>query len=198
MSETGEALVATRVLRPFLQAMTQRSDPTIIDLGAAVGRNLDALAATGPCCVRFLDLWSTVPPPDTPQQPASLTADSLDQWEIPDGSVDGVLCWDVMDDLEDGAATLLAARLTRWLRPEGLVLAMFGTAAPAMRPRARYVIADADNLRRDVDVSTMRWQRRHDNRHILRLFPRLRVTESTLLQHHTHEVLLRKPSYTLD
>ena len=198
MSETGEALVATRVLRPFLRAMAQRTAPTIIDLGAAVGRNLDALAATGPCCVRFLDLWSVVPQPDTPHQPAALTADSLDQWEIPAGSVDGVLCWDVLDDLEDGSATLLAERVTHWLRPEGLVLAMFGTAAPAMRPRARYVIADADNLRRDVDASTMRWQRRHDNRHILRLFPRLRVTESTVLPPHTHEVLLRKPSYTLD
>ena len=50
-----------------------------------------------------------------------------------DGEVDGILCWDLIDYLDRGAAQALADQLTRVLRPEGALLGFFGTA-PAATP----------------------------------------------------------------
>ena len=44
-----------------------------------------------------------------------------------EGSVDGILCWDLMDHLSRPAAQVLAKQLTRVLRPDGTLLAFFGS-----------------------------------------------------------------------
>mgnify|MGYP001033332310 CR=1 FL=1 len=61
--------------------------------------------------------------------------------------MDGILCWDMIDYLDRPAAQALAGQLTRVLRPDGALLAFFGTAQPRETRYTKYIIVDEVNLR---------------------------------------------------
>ena len=65
----------------------------------------------------------------------------------PDSTVDGILCWDLIDYLDRAAAQALADQLTRVLRPEGALLGFFGTAKPRDTRYTKYIIVDEVNLK---------------------------------------------------
>ena len=62
-------------------------------------------------------------------------------------SVDGILCWDVMDFLDRPAANALAPSLTRILRPDGALLGFFSTAEGRAQVYTKYIVVDDTNLR---------------------------------------------------
>jgi hypothetical protein len=111
-----------------------------------------------------------------------------------DGSVDGILCWDVIDYLDRRSAQELAVQLTRVLRPEGALLGFFGTAQPRDAHYTKYIIADEVNLKHRPYASARGRQAILLNRDIIRLFPGLRVSDSFLLQNNQREILFRKTS----
>src|SRR5260370_25724121 len=63
------------------------------------------------------------------------------------GTVDGILCWDLIDYLDRAAAQALAGQLTRLLRPDGALLGFFGTARVRETRYTKYIIVDDMNLR---------------------------------------------------
>jgi hypothetical protein len=64
-----------------------------------------------------------------------------------DGTVDGILCWDLIDYLDRSAAQVLGGELTRVLRPDGALLGFFGTAQSRETRYTKYIIVDEVNLR---------------------------------------------------
>jgi hypothetical protein len=100
-----------------------------------------------------------------------------------------------MDYLDRPAAQALADQLTRLLKPEGVLLAFFGTAQPRDAHYTRYVIVDDVNLKHRTYPATRGRQAILANRDIIRLFDRLRVSDSFLLQNNLREILFRKPAY---
>jgi hypothetical protein len=109
------------------------------------------------------------------------------------GSVDGILCWNFFDYLDSAAAQVLAAALTRLLRPDGTVLAFFTTVAVTNGRFAKYVILDDDSVRQRPYSTGGGPQKVLPNRDIIRMFDGLKVSESFLLKTNVREFLFRKP-----
>ena len=63
------------------------------------------------------------------------------------GTVDGILCWDLIDYMDKASAQYLATELTRLLRPDGALLGFFGTAKVHDSRYTKYVIVDEVNLK---------------------------------------------------
>lgn len=185
--------MASAALPRFLGAVRSTPTPVLLDLGPAVGSNITFLGQELGCKIHVEDLYADL---DRHVQQGAL--DRLPEFlatrfRLPDESADAVLCWDIVDYLDVAAAQALADQLMRVLRPDGALLAFFATvAAPEMR-YTKYVIADEHHLRHRPYPAACRRQRVLENRDIVRLFDRLRVSDSFLLRSNLREVLFRKP-----
>lgn len=184
---------STKALRKFLASLTAREAPVLVDLGPVVGSNVSFFGEQLGCKIFVEDLFA-----DVDRHISARTLDALPAFlegrlHQADGSVDGILCWDLLDYLDRASAQKLAAALTRMLRPQGTLLGFFGTAPPRDATSTKYVIVDDMTLRHRFCATEGR-QTALVNRDILRLFPGLHVSDSFLLQNNLREILFRKPA----
>lgn len=185
----------TKALRKFLAAVSDRESPTLLDLAPVVGGNLNFLGDHLGCKIIVEDVYT-----ELERHARAGTLDAMpgyfaSRFRHPDASVDGVLCWDLFDYLDRPTAQALADQLTRVLRPEGALLAFFGTAQLRQPHYTRYVIVDDLNLRYRSYPASQPKQAILANRDIIRLFAGLRVSDSFLLQNNLREILFRRPTY---
>lgn len=187
------AVHACLTLRPFMEAMRSRPAPVIVDLGPVIGTNVSFLGEHLSCKLYPEDLYADFDRPFSRGE-SETAAPVLAAKLLQDpGSVDGVLAWDVFDYVRHDEAAAIAARLTKLLRPGGLVMALFTTEPRAETSSRRYVIVDAEHVRHRPAPGA-RWARQvwplGDIEALLRP---LEVVESHLLAHHQRELLLRQP-----
>jgi hypothetical protein len=188
------AVFATKALRKFLAAVTTRDRPVLLDIGPVVGTNVNFLGEEVGCKIFVEDILADVD--------RHVHEDALDrlpaflQRRLPqgDGTVDGVLCWNVIDYLDRPAAHALVAQLTRVLRPQGVLLGFFGTVQLPEKRYSKYIIVDHANVKHRVYPGARSRQAILQNRDIMRLFDGLRVSDSFLLQNNLREILFRKPA----
>jgi len=189
-----DPLFATKALRKFLTCLTSRESPVLLDLGPVVGGNVSFFGEQLGCKIFVEDIFADVD--------RHIRGDKIDKlpdflkgrFPQADGTVDGILCWDMMDYLDRASAHELANQLTRVLRPEGALLGFFGTAQQRDTRYTKYIIADEVNLRYRSYPAARGRQTVLVNRDIIRLFPGLRVSDSFLLQNNLREILFRKPA----
>lgn len=192
---TDEPAFTTKALRKFLAALTAHDSPVLLDLGPVVGTNVSFFGEQLGCKILVEDLFFDIDRYVRSDTLEALPAFIHERFAKPDGAVDGILCWDLIDYLDRHAAQALGEELTRLLRPDGALLAFFGTAQPRDRRYTKYIIADESTLKyRSYDAARGR-QAILLNRDIIRLFPGLRVSDSILLQNNLREILFRKPAY---
>jgi SAM-dependent methyltransferase len=190
-----EPLFSTKALRKFLATMAARDGATLLDVAPVVGSNLNYFGEHFGCKILIEDLYADVERHVREQKLPELAGFLAKRFRYADATVDAVLCWDLMDYLDRPAAQALAEQLTRLLKPEGVLLAFFGTAQPRDAHYTRYIIADDVNLKHRTYPASRGRQAIFANRDIIRLFDRLRVSDSFLLQNNLREILFRKPSY---
>ncbi|MGE3957708.1 MAG: class I SAM-dependent methyltransferase [Vicinamibacterales bacterium] len=195
-SRVDEPVFSTKALRKFLGALSAKEEsPTLMDLAPVVGSNLNFFGEHLGCKVVIEDVYADLERFARDQKLADLPAFLSTRFRQPDASVDGIICWDLMDYLDRPAAQALADQLTRVLKPEGSLLAFFGTAAPRDTHYTRYIIVDDVNLKHRPYPASRGRQATLANRDIIRLFDGLRVSDSFLLQNNLREILFRKPAY---
>ncbi len=164
----------------------------LLDLGPVVGSNVSFFGEQLGCKILVEDIYADLD--------RHVRGDKLDQladflthrFTQGDASVDGILCWDLIDYLDRPASQQLATQLTRLLRPDGALLAFFGTAQPRDTRYTKYIVIDEVNLRHRLYPAARGRQGILLNRDILRLFSGLRVSDSFLLQNNLREILFRK------
>jgi hypothetical protein len=185
----------TKALRKFLTSLTARESPVLLDLGPVVGANVSFFGEQLGCKILVEDIFKDLDRHARENKLDALPEFLAKRFPQSDGSVDGILCWDVVDYLGRPAAQALAAQLTRVLRPDGALLALFGTAQSPGAPRyTKYIVANETSLMyRPYDAARGR-QAILLNRDIIRLFDALRVADSFLLQNNVREILFRKPA----
>jgi predicted SAM-dependent methyltransferase len=190
----SEVTYPTRALHKFLGGLQARDNPLIIDLGPVVGSNVTFFGEHLGCRIRVEDVAA-----DIDRHVKAGTLEKLEAYftsrftQAPE-SVDGILCWDVLDYLDRPAAESLATALQRLLRPDGYLLGLFSTAETREQIYTKYVVVDDTTLRYRTYPALRARQRNLLNGDIIKLFKHLRVTDSFLMKSKVREMLFRKPS----
>jgi hypothetical protein len=168
--------------------------PVLLDLGPVIGSNVAFYGERLGCKLFIEDLFA-----DFDRHARAGTLDQLSagfdtRFRHADGSVDGILCWDIFDFLPKAAAQSLARQIIRMLRPGGSVMAFFSTAAAPTASFTKYEILDDKQLRVKPHAGTGGTKHVLANRDIIKMFDGLIVSDSFLLKSNTREILLRRKS----
>jgi hypothetical protein len=184
----------TKALRKFLATLTSRPNPVLLDLGPVIGANVSFFGEQLGCKILVEDLYADVEHHAGGGDEA-LASHLSTRIAQADASIDGILCWDLIDFLPAQAAQALAVQLTRVLAVDGALLGFFSTAAARETTFTKFVVEDEQTLRHRPYGAARTRSRVLQNRDIIKLFEGLRVSDSFLLQTHLREILFRKPAY---
>ena len=166
----------------------------LLDLGPVVGPNISFFGEQLGCKIFIEDLFEDLDRHIRTGTTERFTETLRHRFPQKSASVDGILCWDLIDYLDRPSAQVLAEELSRVLRPDGALLGFFATAKTNDPRYTKYVVADEGNLRHRNYPAARSRQTILLNRDIIRLFPALRVSDSFLLQNNLREILFRKPA----
>jgi len=190
----GDPVFATKALRKFLTALTANPSPALLDLGPVVGSNVSFFGEQLGCKIFVEDIFADLDRHIREGKIDRLPEFLKNRFPQETGSVDGVLCWDLIDYLDKQSAQVVAAELTRVLRPEGALLGFFGATPTAETRYTKYIIADEVTLKHRSYKAARGRQTTLLNRDIIKLFSGLRVSDSFLLKTNIREILFRKPA----
>jgi hypothetical protein len=185
-------VVTSKTLQRFLALLASRPAPVLLDLGPFSGANVTYFGQLLGCKVIIGDVFGDIDRLVRDGRAGEIAAFLASRFRIADGSVDGVLAWDVFDYLDRPAAHALAAILVRALRDDGVLLGFFGGANQVCIGSTRFVVEDESHVRLRAYESGLTRHGWMQNRDILKMFDSLRVTDSYLLQNGWREMLLRK------
>lgn len=194
VTNRSEAAYPSQSLHKFVRCLQSTANPLLLDLGPVVGSNVTFFGEQLGCRIRVEDIAS-----DIDRHVKAGTVDQLAEFfpkrftQAP-GTVDGILCWDVLDYLDRPAAQALAKSLSRLLRPDGCLLGFFSTAQSPERVYTKYVVVNENTLRYRTYPALRPRQRSLLNGDIIKLFKDLRVTDSFLMRSKLREMLFRKPT----
>jgi Methyltransferase domain len=191
---TSEAAYPTRALQKFVSGLQSRDNPLILDLGPVVGSNVTFFGEQLGCRIRVEDVAADIDRHVKAGNLETLEAFLVDRFTQPPETVDGILCWDVLDYLDRPAAQALAGALARLLRPDGYLLGLFSTAESREQIYTKYVVVDERTLRYRTYSGLRARQRSLLNGDIIKMFRTLRVTDSFLMKSNVREMLFRKPA----
>ena len=189
-----DPVFATKALRKFLTLLTTNASPALLDLGPVVGSNVSFFGEQLGCKIFVEDIFADLERHIRDGKLDRLPDFLKGRFPQPTGSVDGVLCWDLIDYLDKPSAQAVATELTRVLRPEGALLGFFGNTQTLDTRYTKYIIVDEVNLKHRSYTAARGRQGVLLNRDIIRLFGGLRVSDSFLLKNNLREILFRKPA----
>jgi hypothetical protein len=182
----------TRAFPKFLKALSEREAPVIVDLGPVIGANVSFFGERLDCKIFVEDLFADVERHAREGRRAALAEFFATRLRQDEGSVDGVLWWDLFDYLDRPSAVALAGRIARMVRPGGAVFGYFGAAAAELRHYSKYVVRSESELSVRPYPATPTTRHVLQNRDIIRMFEPLTVAESFLLKSNTRETLFRR------
>src|SRR5712671_5101903 len=142
-----DPVFATKALPKFLQTLTPRELPVLLDLGPVVGSNVSFFGEQLGCKIFVEDIFADLDRHVRDGKIDVLPDFLKKRFPQSEGAVDGVLCWDLIDYLDRRSAQALADELTRVLRPDGALLGFFGTAQAREARYTKYIIVDEVNLK---------------------------------------------------
>jgi len=193
VTNVAEVSYPTKALQKFLGNLQGIDNPLLLDLGPVVGSNVTFFGEQLGCRLRVEDVAK-----DIDRHVKDGTIEQLPEFfskrfgQAP-ATVDGILCWDVLDYLDRNAAQALATSLAALLKPDGCLLGFFSTAEQREAIYTKYVVVDESNLRYRTYPASRQRQRNLLNGDIIKLFKDLRVTDSFLMKSKLREMLFRKP-----
>jgi hypothetical protein len=188
-----EAVISSKALPKFIGALSNRESPVLVDFGPVLGTNVAFFGEHLGCKLFIEDLATEIDRHTRNGTRDGLTASLVKRFVQADASVDGVLCWDVFDFLDQPTARALAQQVVRVLRPGGAVMGFFCTKGVDRAPFTKFEIVEASHsLRHRHHPGTGGPKFVLQNRDIIKMFDGLFVSESFLLKSNTREILLRK------
>src|SRR5687768_2587099 len=105
----SELIVSSKAFPKFLSAVKNQPEPSIvIDFGPVIGGNVAFLGERLGCKLFIEDLLTELDRHKKAGTAAAMSAALDARLHQADGSVDGILCWDLFDFLDKPAAQTLA------------------------------------------------------------------------------------------
>lgn len=190
---TDEAVHMSRALPRFFSVMRNCEASVLVDLGPVVGENVALLGDLLCCKVHIENVFGDMAGLKRDRRASEICAELPTRLDLPDSSVDAVLCWDVLDYLSPPAAATLVAEVARTLKPGGVGLAIFSTIRSDEQRYRKYVMVDEYHLRHRSYPAAQGPHRLWSSRDVQRLLVNLEVDESFLLAHRQRETLFHKP-----
>ena len=191
----AESVSHTKAFQKFIACVAGRPAPVVLDVGPVVGSNIAYFGDQLGCKIHVLDLYEDLERAVRAALPGGFTQTARTRLALPDASVDGVLCWDLLDYLERDAAHAVAADLTRLLKVNGALLGFFHPTPERQPFYVKHIIVDDATLSHRRYAASRTRQGGLQNRDVIKLFEGLRVSDSFLLKTNVREILFRKPSY---
>ena len=188
-----ETVVASKALGKFIGALSHHESPVLVDFGPVLGTNVAFFGEHLGCKLFIEDLAAEIDRHTKEGTREAMAASLVKRFAQADASVDGVLCWDIFDFLDQPTARALAQQVVRVLRPGGAVMGFFCTKAVERSSFTKFEIVEASqSLRHRHHAGTGGPKFVLQNRDIIKMFDGLFVSESFLLKSNTREILLRK------
>jgi hypothetical protein len=193
VSEPPVTLSTSKVLPRVISVLSQRSSPVLLDLGPVVGSNIAFFGDRLACKIHVEDLFNEVEEHARRSSPEGLAATLINRLRHAEESIDGVLCWDLFDFLDNATGKALATRLASLLRQGGVLYGFFGTTPVELLHYTRFAVASENTFRQKTYPATAVRRNVLLTRDINRMFEGLVVAESVLLKSSTRETVFRKP-----
>lgn len=187
-----EPVVASKALPKLIAALAPREAPVLLDFGPVIGANVAFCGEQLGCKLFIEDLLADIDRHLRGKSSEDLAASFEKRFSHADGSIDGILCWDLFDFLDKPASQALARQIVRLLRPGGVVMGFFCTTGVERAAFTKFEIVDDKNLRHRYHPGVGGRKQSLQNRDIIRMFEGLVVSDSFLLKNNTREMLLRK------
>jgi hypothetical protein len=187
-----EPVVPSKAFPKLVASLSQKEAPVLLDFGPVIGANVAFCGERLGCKLFIEDLLADIDRHLRGQAPQDLAASLETRFAHPDGSIDGIICWDLFDFLDKASAAALARQVVRLLKPGGAVMGFFCTTAVERAAFTKYEIVDENHLRHKYHPGVGGKKQSLPNRDILKMFDGLTVADSFLLKNNTREMLLRK------
>jgi hypothetical protein len=190
---SDEPVIGSKAFPKFLSILTNRPSPVLLDFGPVIGTNVEFFGERLGCKLFIEDLVA-----DLDRHTKAGTLENLPtaleaRFRHADASVDGILCWDLFDFLDKKSTEALARQVIRMVRPGGVVMGLFATAAKSDHTSfTKYEIVDESSFRHRHHPGVGGVKRAIQNRDIIRMFDGLTVADSFLLKSNIREMLLRR------
>jgi Methyltransferase domain len=191
----ADSLIVSKALPKFIAALSSTDAPVLIDFGAVIGPNVAFFGENLGCKLFIEDIAKDLDRHTRAGTREALPETLSKRFSQADGTVDGVLCWDIFDFLERPAAQALAKEVVRVLKPGGVAMGFFCSSmvgVPAQSPFTKFEIVEETTLRQRPQGGASGPKFVLQNRDIIRMFEGLSVGDSFLLKSNTREMLLRK------
>jgi hypothetical protein len=186
----------SRALKLLLQPLSSRSQPQVLDLGPALGKNVTFFSRYS-AKLYIADLYRTL---RSDREAGGHEGQRLDRAlrdHLPHGEgprFNLVLMWDLLDYFQPAEIEILGRHLRRLSHPGAQLFAMVSTLKLIPdRPRS-YQIADPETLIYGPASSPRRPSPRYKEPDLQRMLPGLEVEVSYLLRNGVQEYVLAEPS----
>src|SRR5215212_8656266 len=100
----GDAVFATKALRKFLTALTSHDSPVLLDMGPVVGSNVSFFGEQLGCKIFVEDLFAELDRHVRAGTLEKFTELLRHRFPQVSGSVDGIICWDLIDYMDRASA----------------------------------------------------------------------------------------------
>lgn len=187
-----EPVVASKALPKMVASLAQKEAPILLDFGPVIGANVAFWGERLGCKLFIEDLLADIDRHLRGKTAVDLATHFETRFRHAEGSIDGILCWDVFDFLDKPAAAALARQIVRLLKPGGAVMGFFCTSSVERAAFTKFEIVDEHQLRHRYHPGVGGRRQSLQNRDIIRMFEGLTVADSFLLKNNIREMLLRK------
>jgi len=190
--QRDEPLVPSKALPKLVATLANHDAPVLLDFGPVTGANVAFCGERLGCKLFIEDLLVDIDRHLRGASTEDLATAFEKRFAHTDGTIDGILCWDLFDFVNKAAAQSLSRQIVRLLRPGGAVMGFFCTSSTDVAPFTKFEIVDDKTLRHRYHPGVGGKRTSLQNRDIIKMFEGLVVSDSFLLKNNTREMLLRK------
>jgi hypothetical protein len=187
-----EPVVPSKAFPKFVATLSNRDSPVLLDFGPVIGANVAFCGERLGCKLFIEDLLADIDRHLKGKGPENFSGSFDTRFSHAEGSIDGILIWDLYDFLDKNSAQALSRQIVRLLRPGGAVMGFFCTSSVERAAFTKYEIVDEKSLRHRYHPGVGGKKLSLQNRDIIKMFDGLVVSDSFLLKNNTREMLLRK------
>ncbi|MFN8007267.1 MAG: hypothetical protein U0V70_09640 [Terriglobia bacterium] len=198
--KTGHPLLPTyptQVLKDFIKGISTMSNPRILDMGPAVGSNLEFFLNLGVKVYVEDFVTAYLNPKYSLVVDEKITLDEngffQENFNYEIQSLDGLICWDYLCFIDPRFASAFVERISSMMKTGGLVMAFFHTHA-LKSPGAihKYRIHNETALEYIPTEHKAEFKKAFQIRDVSQLFTGFQSQRSYLLKHNVIEILLKK------